>query len=121
MTQELEQAADLTHEGDKQPCMMCETFLEWLRQAWPESHLEELPEFLPREAKPIVKIHNEQAAAMPFCLECSRFFMAAMSQFHKERQAREGQEETALRARVEQQIVTPNKSIVLPGQPGFRA
>ena len=42
----------------KGSCLFCLTMLDWLREAWPEEHLAELPHFEPRQAKPIVRIHN---------------------------------------------------------------
>lgn len=102
-------------------CLFCETMIQWLREAWPVEHIAELPEFLPRKRKPMVRIHNEQADAMPFCEICSKMYMAILGQFHLERQQREGQEPTALRARVEQQLVTPKKQLLLPGMPGFKS
>jgi hypothetical protein len=108
-------------EIDPNACLFCLTVIDWLYEAWPEEHLAERPEFLPRERKPLVRIHREQADPMPFCEACSHMFMAMLSQFHKERQEREGKEATPLKARVEQKIVTPAKQIVLPGQPGFNA
>lgn len=108
--------------GPSAPCALCEALIQWLGESWPESAADELPAFLPRSAQEIVKIHNEQAGFMPFCEVCSRFFIQAMSLFHRERQAREGQEPKELKARVEQRLVTPQRpGIVLPGQPGFKA
>jgi hypothetical protein len=106
---------------DPAPCLLCATFIEWLREAWPEDKLAELPAFEPRAAAPILKIHSEQADHMPFCDACARIYMQAMSLFHRERLEREGKQETPLKARVEQQIVAPRKQIVLPGQPGFKS
>jgi hypothetical protein len=107
--------------ANQEPCLMCGLFIDWLREAWPADKLEELPAFVPRPAAPILKIHGEQADYMPFCEACSRWYMQAMSQFHRERLKREGQEVTDLKARVEQKLVAPVKQIVLPGMPGFRA
>lgn len=100
-------------------CLFCLTMLDWLREAWPEGHLAELPHFEPRQAKPIVRTHNQQADAMPFCETCSKMYMAMLGQFHRERQEREGQEPEPLRARVSQSIATPSKTILKPGDPGF--
>lgn len=102
-------------------CLMCVTMIEWLREAWPEEALADLPDMRPHERKPGLKVHSGQTEWMPFCDMCRAIYMQAMSVFHAERQAREGQEQTPLKARVNQQIVAPSKQIVLPGQPGFKA
>ena len=100
-------------------CIFCLTVIDWLYEAWPEDKLDERPDFRPREIKPMVRIHNDQANPMPFCEACGHVFMAMLGQYHRERQEREGKEATPLRARVEQQIVTPAKTILKPGDPGF--
>jgi hypothetical protein len=107
--------------ADAPECIFCLTVIDWLYEAWPEEHVDERPDFRPRRVVPLVRIHREQADPMPFCEVCSKLFMAMLGQFHKERQEREGQEATPLRARVEQQIATPVKTILKPGDPGFNA
>lgn len=111
---------EIAIEVEQDECLMCVTMIEWLREAWPEEHLADLPDLRPHERKPILKIHSAQAEHMPFCEMCSRIYMQVMSVYHQERQAREGQEQTPLKARQERGIATPNKTIVLPGQPGFK-
>jgi len=113
-------SAPAATEEEPVACVLCEALIDWLEDAWPEDKLNELPAFLPRSAQEVVKIHNDQQGFMPFCPPCSQFFLQAMAQFHRERQAREGQEETALRARVGAGIATPVKTILKPGDPGFR-
>lgn len=101
-------------------CVMCATMIKWLREAWPEDKLNELPDMQPHERAPVLKVHGEQGDFMPFCQMCARLYMQVMNVFHQERQAREGEEQKAMVATVKQKIVTPPRQIVLPGQPGFK-
>jgi len=118
-------------EATSRPCTMCLTFIEWFRDAWLEDATDPttaaavaMPEFAPRKAEPILKIQNE-GRPMPFCAACARLYMQALAWFQQELQARQQREgtlqQTGMNVAAQPGIATPTRSIILPGQPGFKA
>lgn len=101
-------------------CLFCTTILQWFDEAWP-ADVDGKPVFVAREAGPFMKLGANSGETMPFCQFCSQLFLAAVQQFHRERVEREGATQRMVAvAEPNKQIATPERRILLPGQPGFK-